>query len=127
MRTLVATLTALMLFAATPVVAGDLEDGMAVYDTGDYQKVFRLWKRSAEQGAMAAQILLGSMYAEGKGVPEDDVRAYVWLSIVATQRIANAQKAKEAFAELMTPAQIADGQKSSSELWEKYVVPFQKK
>jgi TPR repeat protein len=109
------------------VVADDLEDGMAAYDAGDHQKAFRLWKRSAEQGAMAAQILLGSMYAEGKGVPEDDVRAYVWLSIVATQRIANAQKAKEAFAELMTPAQIADGQKSSSELWEKYVVPFQKK
>ena len=51
-----------------PVVAGDLEDGMAAYDAGHYQKAFRLWKRSAEQGAMVAQILLGSMYAEGKGV-----------------------------------------------------------
>jgi hypothetical protein len=27
----------------------------------------------------------------------------------------------------MTPAQIAEGQKLSSELWEKYVVPFQEK
>jgi hypothetical protein len=29
MRTLIATLTAVMLFAATPVVAGDFEDGYA--------------------------------------------------------------------------------------------------
>ena len=125
MRTLVATLTALMLFAATPVVAGDLEDGMAAYDVGDYQKAFRLWKRSAEQGAMAAQILLGSMYAEGKGVPEDYVRAYSWLSIVAAQGEAVGKNGKENVAKRMTPAQIAEGQKLSRELWEKYVLPFQ--
>ena len=35
MRTLLAALTALMLFA-TPVVAGDLEDGIAAYKTGGY-------------------------------------------------------------------------------------------
>jgi hypothetical protein len=31
MRSLIATLTALMLFAATPVAAGELEDGYAAY------------------------------------------------------------------------------------------------
>ena len=38
--TLIATLTALMLFATTPVAAGDYEDGMAAYKAGDYQKAF---------------------------------------------------------------------------------------
>jgi hypothetical protein len=42
MRTLIATLIALMLFAATPVVARDLEDGFAAYNAGDYQNAFRL-------------------------------------------------------------------------------------
>jgi TPR repeat protein len=50
MRTLIATLTALMLFATTPVVAGDLQDGVAAFHPGDYPKAFRLYKRSAEQG-----------------------------------------------------------------------------
>ena len=45
MRTLLAALTALMLFA-TPVVAGDLEDGLAAYNVGDYYEAFRLWERS---------------------------------------------------------------------------------
>ena len=42
MRLLISALTALMLFA-TPVVAGDYEDGLAAYNAGDFQKAFRLW------------------------------------------------------------------------------------
>ena len=38
MRTLFAILTALMLIAATPVVAGDFWDGVVAYNAGDYQK-----------------------------------------------------------------------------------------
>jgi len=36
------------------------------------------------------------------------------------------KKGKEIMAKHMTPAQIAEAQKLSSDLWEKYVVPFQK-
>tara|TARA_Y100000758_G_C15888995_1_gene363339 strand:- start:213 stop:374 length:162 start_codon:yes stop_codon:yes gene_type:complete len=50
MRTLIATLIALMLFATTPVAAGDLKDGMAAYQAGDYRKTIRLFKPLAEQG-----------------------------------------------------------------------------
>ena len=40
MRTLLAALTALMLFA-TPVVAGEREDAIAAYKAGNYQKTIR--------------------------------------------------------------------------------------
>ena len=59
MRTLVATLTALMLFATTPVVAGDFWDEVVAYNAGDYQKALRLWKPVAEQGNKFAQSILG--------------------------------------------------------------------
>ena len=49
MRTLLAALTALMLFS-TSVVAGDWEDIEAAYAASNYQKAFRLWKPLAEQG-----------------------------------------------------------------------------
>ena len=45
---MIATLTALMLFATTPVVAGDWEDASSAIRAGDYQKAFRLWKPFAE-------------------------------------------------------------------------------
>ncbi|MDE0729236.1 MAG: hypothetical protein OSB82_22695, partial [Alphaproteobacteria bacterium] len=59
MRTLIATLTALMLFAATPLVAGDFEDGIVAYWAGDHQKAFRLIEPLAEQGHAPAQAHLG--------------------------------------------------------------------
>ena len=59
MRTLIATLIALMLFATTPVAAGDYEDGAAAYKAGDYQKALRLWKPVAEQANKFAQSILG--------------------------------------------------------------------
>ena len=74
MRTVLAALTALMLFAAS-VVAGDFEDGFAAHKGGSYQKAFRLWKPLAEQGDATAQNNLGLMYDYGKGVPEDDAKA----------------------------------------------------
>jgi TPR repeat protein len=66
------------------------------------------------------------MYYQGTGVPEDYVLAYAWVSIAAAQGRADGKKAKAIIAKRMTPTQIAEAQKVSRELWEKYVVPFQK-
>jgi hypothetical protein len=66
MRTLLATLTALMLFA-TAVVAGDFEDAATTYNAGDYQKAFRPWKPLAEQIAEAQK--LSSEYWDKYVVP----------------------------------------------------------
>ena len=74
MRLLISALTALMLFA-TPVVAGDYEDGLAAYGAGDYQKAFRLWKPLAERGYAVVQYNLGLMYDLGQGVLKDDTKA----------------------------------------------------
>ena len=54
------------------------------------------------------------------------MKAYAWWSISAKQGRKNAKKNKAITKEEMTPAQIAEAQKLSSEYWEKYVVPFQK-
>ena len=61
-----------------------------------------------------------------------DQCGWVWraggrLSIVAARGEAKGKKFKEIVTKRMAPAQIAEGQKLSRELWEKYVVPFQKK
>jgi hypothetical protein len=77
MRTLLAALTALMLFA-TPVLAGDLEDASLAIIAGDNLKALRLLTPLALQEHAGAQSLLGAMYKDGLGVPEDDARAVYW-------------------------------------------------
>ena len=93
MRALIATLTALMLFAAMPVVARDWKgkNGLAAYRTGDYQKAFRLFKPFAEQGHAPVQNMLELMYKIGLGVPEDDAKAVYWYTKAAKQGNAGAQ------------------------------------
>ena len=66
------------------------------------------------------------MYASGQGVPENYVQAYAWWSIAVAQGVILAKEGKAIVKGLMTPNQIAEAQKLSSEYWEKYVVPFQK-
>ena len=60
------------------------------------------------------------MYATGEGVPEDDAKAYAWLSIAAAQGNELAKENKDIVTERMTRAQIAEAQKLSREYWEAY-------
>ena len=154
MRAFLLALTALMLFATTPVAAGDMKDAEAAVfrlwkplaDQGDthpqaligmmyyrgagvpkdYAKAVYWWTKAAKKRHAKAQYYCGAMYYQGTGVPEDYVLAYAWVSIAAAQGRADGKKAKAIIAKRMTPTQIAEAQKVSRELWEKYVVPFQK-
>ena len=54
------------------------------------------------------------------------MRPYAWVSSAAAQGNEDAKNDISIIREQMTIAQIAEAQKLSSELWEKYVVPFQK-
>jgi hypothetical protein len=61
------------------------------------------------------------MYRDGTGVPQDYVRAYMWLTLAAQSPGLSAQypeldrMVRGALAHKMTPAQIAEAQKLASE------------
>lgn len=63
---------ALLLFFSCAVFAGDYEDGLDAAMRDDYFEAARLFKRAAEQGHAEAQLYLGLLYKEGKGLPKDD-------------------------------------------------------
>ena len=52
---------------------------------------FNQIQRLANQGDVSAQILLGSMYYEGKGVRQDYAKSIEWYTKVANQGNSNAQ------------------------------------
>ena len=76
---------------AWPAIAGPREDAYAAYNRQDYATTVRLLKPLADQGDAAAQTLLGSMYADGQGVPKDDAQAVKWYRLAADQGDAAAQ------------------------------------
>jgi TPR repeat protein len=70
-------------------------------------------KLLAEQGDVDAQLNLGGMYGMGVGVPQNDVKAYVWFSVIAAQgneRAKTAKTARDRVSERLTPDQLARGQ-----------------
>jgi TonB family protein len=80
----------------------------------------------AEQGIIPAQTSLGSMYAEGKGVPQDYVQAYMWLTLSIDgavedrgpfQRSPSTVNLRKSIAEKMTREQIEEAERLAKE-WE---------
>ncbi len=69
----------LALVLPAPVLAAGLEAGVEAYDRGDYATALKEWRPLAEQGNAAAQVGLGAMYRQGKGVPQNHVEAESWF------------------------------------------------
>ena len=65
--------------------------------------------RAAEQGHPVAKLYLGVMYAEGRGVPQDYVRAHMWISLSEAQGEKSCRDL-EMTERRMTPAQVSEAQ-----------------
>jgi uncharacterized protein len=62
---------------------------------------------AAEQGYASAQARLGALYRDGKGVPQDQVKAYFWLTLASNQRQSEAKAARAALAAKPPPDEVA--------------------
>jgi TPR repeat protein len=89
-RILVAVL-ALALLTARPAAAGLLSEGLAAYGRGDYPRAAAKLAPLAWEGAPRAQMLLGFMYATGRGVPQNYYVAVFWYCRAAEQGNVTAQ------------------------------------
>ena len=87
-----ALLTALLFGTlCVQALAADFQAGMEAYNRGDYAGALREFRPLAEQGHAWSQYNLGVMYAEGRGVPQDDAKAVKWYRRAAAQGHAWAQ------------------------------------
>ena len=80
--------------------------GMAYQIKGEPAQAVPWYEQAASAGLTEAQILLGTMYAEGSEVPRDLVRAYAWLHKAAEKKGPNAQLILDSVAALMTAEEI---------------------
>jgi TPR repeat protein len=111
---IIAVLLLTVSFAASGA-AGPSEDADAAMKRHDYKTALRLIRPLAEQGYANAQYNLGVFYDNGLGVPQDRIRAYMWLSLAAMQGRDRAAAFRDLVARLMTPGQLAEAQKLSRE------------
>ena len=74
------------------------------------------FRRAAEQGHDAAQWVLGTNYLFGsRGVPRDDVAAYMWLHLALSQNDRHDRTPLDQLEARMSQAQIAEAQRLARE------------
>ena len=110
MRRILFAAAVLAVAFAAPASAGywaDFEAAIDAYASGAHDAARQGFTPLAEAGDDRAQYWLGMMYYEGKGVPQDDVRAYMWLGLAAEQGNRGARLSRDSVIRRMTPDQIA--------------------
>lgn len=71
--------------------AGSADAGWDAFGRGDYAGALAIWQPLAEQGDVNMQLLIGSIYDLGQGVPQDDAEAVKWYERAAAQGSAKGQ------------------------------------
>jgi TPR repeat protein len=104
------TIVAAQLTGTSAVFAGPWEDGMALYNRGDYLPAIRLFRPLAEQGNAKAQNVLGVMFRKGEGVAKNPARAHMWFSLAAARGDARAKAELRDMSRTMTAAEISQAQ-----------------
>ena len=84
-------MVSLLTCAGGVAIAQDYDAGLKAAQAGDFQTALKEWNPLADQGDADAQHNLGVMYANGRGVVEDDAEAARWYRLAADQGLADAQ------------------------------------
>lgn len=82
---------ALAAAVSTNALAQTVDEAVAAYEERDFAKAVAIAKPLAERGDAAAQALLGTLYAEGRGVEQNDETAFSWFQKAADKGDAQAQ------------------------------------
>jgi TPR repeat protein len=61
------------------------DDALAAYERGDFVQAMKMFRELADKGHQWAQRRVGLMYAQGRGVPQDDQEAVKWYRLAAAQ------------------------------------------
>jgi TPR repeat protein len=82
----------------------------------DHKEAAKWYRLAAEQGNGNAQYFLGYMYSEGPGVPQDYIKAHMWLNLAGANGTAGSIRTtsinlRDLIAGRMTPGQIEEAQR----------------
>ena len=81
---------AFLMTLSSSLMAQDFQKGLAAYNAGDYATTLQEWTPLAEAGDEAAQYIIGHMYYNGEGVPQDYKEAVKWYRLAAERGFADA-------------------------------------
>lgn len=95
-----------------------LEHGKGVAQS--FTEAHAWYLKAADQGNPSAMHGLGQLYLRGRGVPQNQMEAYKWFNLAAVSGQGEFVTARDRLSKKLTPAQLDEGQKLSSEWVKKH-------
>jgi len=77
--------------ADSPHAEALYERGRSYAGSGDHKEAVRYWRKAAKRGHVLAQLALADCYADARGVPLGEEKAFYWYLRAAKQGNAEAQ------------------------------------
>ncbi len=90
------------------------------YEKMDYANALHHCQLLASQGHAEAQLKLGMMYADGRGVRKDYQAAYIWLTLAVQSGIQQAQVLRDSIAGLFTQKELIDAHDKAAKIANAY-------
>lgn len=84
----------------------------------------RRFMQLAKKGSASSQYRLGCMYAQGAGVEQNYLMAYLWCKVSALQHLPKASLKLEEIESHLTDEHVFYATKLSNRYYDKYVAPF---
>ena len=88
----------------------EYEAGQQAWEAGRTDEALIQWQSAAGGGDRRAMHALGRAYVQGLGVLQDYIEAHKWFNLAASRGEAAAAAERDALAEKMTPALVAQAQ-----------------
>ena len=88
----------------------DFEAGQRAWNAGRADQALVEWSAAANSGDERAMLMLGRMYREGLGVPQDFVEANMWFHLAASRGENAALAERDALTARMTSKERAEAQ-----------------
>jgi TPR repeat protein len=79
----------------------------------DYPQALVWYRKAAEMGNASALDMVGEMYRDGEGVPQNYEEAYFWLNLSAVDPPPGSPRDRDAIAEKLSRAKLAEIQERS--------------
>ena len=95
-------------------VRADYESGQQAWDAGRPADALIEWRAAAEAGDRRAMLALGRLFVKGLGTPQNYIDAHMWFNLAASRGEVAAITERDALAEKMTSANLAEAQKRAS-------------
>ncbi|NMP30459.1 sel1 repeat family protein [Thalassotalea sp. M1531] len=104
----------------------NIKEALSLYQSNNYESALPALEKVAQLGEKKAQYIVGTMYLNGQGTPQDLKKSYAWLSVANEQKTKSWKKPLNMLEEKLPKDYLAVVNEEAKTYIDRYGVKAQK-